>query len=311
MRTRVQDIYSIAQVKGILRNGGIFYTPTELSSLLRQWLPEGFRPRRVYDPTCGRGSLLKPYEGEGVELYGVDIEPHAVEHCRETLEGFTGYACDVLHDAPTDKYDLIVGNFPFSVRWSGKNTDPMVEALGVPCYPTATRADYMFVLHSLSRLKEGGIYYTIIPIGFLYREGREGKLRQWLVDSGYIRRIVRLGEDKFTDTEIETAIVFFSNSGKVEDIYFNDLETGREVAVPIDEIRDNRYNLMPKLYNREESEGQRAIPTPDTAEVVNVGTEHIRATIGLLKACDLLTGKTDAQSFKRKVIDIMSEEGEQ
>lgn len=283
MTERLQDIYSIKQVKGHLRKGGIFYTPDDLSNEIKKYIPDDFKYKTVYDPTCGRGSLLKPYEGEGVELCGIDIERVAVEDAGGMLEGFRGVCCNVLHDAPAEKYDLIVSNPPFSVKWSGENTDPMISELCPPCYPTPQRADYMFILHCLSRLNDNGLYYSILPVGVLYRGQREGLLRRWLVDSGYIRRVVRIPPMLFEDTQIETVVVFFEKGKKADFIYYNELTTDKEELVSVEEIRANGYSLAPPLYLRGEEKDATLTP-PDATELIKYSIKNITCTMDILKA---------------------------
>lgn len=302
MTTRLQDIYSITQVKTHLRKGGIFYTPDDLSEQLSKWLPQGFKYKSVYDPTCGRGSLLKPYEREGVALYGIDIEGNAVEDAGKTLKGFNGYVCDVLHDAPNVKYDLIVGNPPFSVKWSGTNTDPMVDALCPPCYPTQSRADYMFILHSLSRLNDNGCFYSILPVGVLYRLQREKTLRKWLVDEGYIRRVVRVPEGLFEDTQIETVVVFFEKGKKADFVYFNELNSDKEEAVSIKEIAENDYNLTPLLYLKQEDKDHGPLMPPNADEFITYSVKTISLTMDILRVIDEFTQGSDyLKAYKEEI----------
>lgn len=300
MSTKLQDIYSITQVRSHLRKGGIFYTPDDLSNEIKKFIPENFKYKKVYDPTCGRGSLLKPYAGEGVELIGIDIEDKAVEDAGQVLDGFTGFCCNALHDAPAEKYDLIVSNPPFSVRWSGENTDPMISELCPPCYPTPSRADYMFILHCLSRLNDNGLYYSILPVGVLYRVQREERLRCWLVDSGYIRRVVRIPPFLFEDTQIETVAVFFEKGKKADFIYFNELGSDKEERVSLEEIKANNYNLMPGLYLKEEQECKTLTP-PNPEELINMSIKNIANTMDILKITEQFTAVCVVDKYKEEI----------
>jgi SAM-dependent methyltransferase len=65
-----------------------------------------FRPRRVLDAGCAFGFLVEALRNRGVESFGIDLSPYAIEHVHESVKPHcrVGSVSDAL-DGP---YDLIV-----------------------------------------------------------------------------------------------------------------------------------------------------------------------------------------------------------
>lgn len=81
----------------------------------------------------------------------------------EVVEG----VCDI-------KFDLIVSNPPYSMKWEPRD---VIDISRYMDYETAPRskADWAFVIGQLNRLKDNGKMYFIFPHGVLFRGGAEEK----------------------------------------------------------------------------------------------------------------------------------------
>jgi predicted RNA methylase len=80
---------------------GSFYTPRELAvkmAKLLDWKPG----QKILDPCCGRGALFQAckeiYDVPNDLLYGVDIDPHAIEFCTTMFPGGRFMLGDCLED---------------------------------------------------------------------------------------------------------------------------------------------------------------------------------------------------------------------
>jgi type I restriction-modification system DNA methylase subunit len=231
--------HSIKGLREEFRAVGKFHTPPELALFLRSLIPGD--PERVYDPTCGAGSLLAAFPDE-VPKYGQDIDAAAVEDARLALENFHGHVGDVLTDPAwmDERFDAIVANPPFSVRW-----EPTVDErfMSAPTVPTGSRADFAFLLHILHMLAPRGIAAVLSFPGILYRGGREKMLREWLVEQNYIDQVISIPGSTFTDTAISTACVVLKRGRTTDSIRFIDRENAIERDVELAEIRQADYTL--------------------------------------------------------------------
>ncbi|ECI3885374.1 hypothetical protein AHV09_00360 [Salmonella enterica subsp. enterica] len=237
--------YNLKSIRKAFKTKGVFYTPPELAELVKSYIP--FKPVKVYDPTCGDGGLLAVFDDD-VLKFGQEINAPQLEVARKRLVNFTGYCGDTLKDDgfADEKFDCIVANPPFSVKWEPDENDARFK--DAPCVPGAAKADYAFLLHILYHLSDDGIAAVLEFPGILYRGNREGKIRQWLIDNNHISKVVAIPGKTFTDTAIATVLLVLDKSGKHESIEFTDKETGKSRVVSKTEIIQNDYTLSVNTY---------------------------------------------------------------
>lgn len=240
--------YNIKSIRQDFKEKGIFYTQKELAEFIKSLLPANVD--RVYDPTCGNGGLLSVFD-DNVEKYGQDINAEQVEEAKKRLVNFHGVAGDTLkHPAFNDiKFDYIVANPPFSIKFEPFQD----ERFNAPVLPPPGRADYAFNLHILHYLSDKGIAAVLNFPGILYRGNREGTIRQWLVEQNYIEKIISIPGNKFADTTIATCVVVYNKAKTNTDILFVDTENDKQRSVPLEEIRENGFNLSVSLYIQTET----------------------------------------------------------
>ncbi|WP_294403089.1 N-6 DNA methylase [uncultured Clostridium sp.] len=235
--------FSVKSIRKEFQSKGIFYTPKELAEYIKSFLPKDVK--EVYDPTCGDGGLLGVFD-DNVKKYGQEINQDQLEVARQNLVNFTGICGNTLKEPGfiDRKFDYIVANPPFSIEWEPEDS---VIFHGAPTIPTKSKADYAFILHCLYMLGKGKAVIMEFP-GVLYRGGREGQLRQWLVDNNYIEKIVSVPEKQFEDTSIATCIIVLSKNKTNTDVIFVDKETSQEKVVSFEEIKKNDYCLSVSRY---------------------------------------------------------------
>ena len=284
------------------KSGGEFYTPQEVSELLTKLAIVGKTSvNKVYDPACGSGSLLlksaKILGKENVRqgFFGQEINLTTYNLCRINM---------FLHDIGYDKFDIacedtlvspkhwddepfevIVSNPPYSIKWVGDDNavlinDPRYSPAGV--LAPKSKADFAFIMHSLSWLATNGTASIVCFPGILYRGGAEQKIRKYLVDNNFIDCIIQLPDNLFYGTSIATCIMVLKKSKKDNGILFIDatnecvkvtnnnkltnenienilkVYTGREDKEHIarlvsnNEIAENDYNLSVSTYVEKE-----------------------------------------------------------
>ena len=209
------------------KSGGEFYTPQEVSELLTRLAIVGKNSvNKVYDPACGSGSLLlksaKILGKDNVRngFYGQEINLTTYNLCRINM---------FLHDIDYDKFNIacedtlvspqhwddepfevIVSNPPYSIKWAGNDNpvlinDPRYSPAGV--LAPKSKADFAFIMHSLSWLATNGTASIICFPGILYRNGDEQKIRKYLIDNNFIDCIIQLPNNLFFKTKIATCIM--------------------------------------------------------------------------------------------------------
>ena len=231
-----------------LADKGVFHTDEALAKEIASYIPEGIT--EVYDPTCGCGALLSVFP-DSVKKYGQELDPDMAEYCRQHLTNCEIAAGDTLEKPAflSRSFPAIVANYPFSIKWNPENAcERPFYCLNVPVLPPKGKADYAFLCHILFMLADNGVASVLCSPGIGYRGGAEAKLRKWLIDTGWIEKVVLYEGDHFQDTKIATMLLVIRKDKKTQDITFCDHEAGIEKTVGIEEIQKNDYTLAVNRY---------------------------------------------------------------
>lgn len=247
---------SIKNIRQEFKDNGIFYTPPELAEKLKSYVD--YEPETVYDPTCGAGNLLRVFR-DNVKKYGQELDAEQLGLI--DIPNFKGYAGDTLLDDGFKevKFDCIVANPPFSVKW---NPDKLAEDerfVCSPVLPPPSKADWAFMLHILYHLSENGVAVVLGFPGILYRGQREGKVRRWFVENNYIDRVVNIPGNTFEDTSISTCIVVLKKNKETTDIIFEDGDKIKTVSRKT--VEENDYSLSVGIYIPDEIEREYIDPS--------------------------------------------------
>lgn len=232
------------------KKGGEFFTPSEVSEVIARLV----KPReneRIYDPTCGSGSLLIRAANQApsgkVAIYGqesnggthalclMNMYMHDVDDARiewgDTLSNPLH-----LEDGKLMKFQVVVANPPFSLdKWhmgfvgeSAENNGKMDASLdlhrrfewGVP--PTS-KGDYAFVLHMISSMADNGSRMgVVLPHGVLFRGASEGRIRKEIIEHNLLDAVIGLPSQLFFGTGIPAVIMVFKKGRQHDNVLFID-----------------------------------------------------------------------------------------
>ncbi|NLZ35568.1 putative type I restriction enzymeP M protein [Clostridium sp. N3C] len=231
------------------KKGGEFFTPSEVSELLARLVkPE--ENDRIYDPTCGSGSLLikayKKVPNGKAQIYGQERNGQTHSLCRMNMFlhniddakiawGDTLSNPQHLENDKLMKFQVIVANPPFSLdKWAmgfageGNEKNFKMEA-GIDPFnrfswgiPPLSKGDYAFILHMLHSLDEGGRMAVVLPHGVLFRGANEGKIRKKIIEMNLLDSVIGLPANLFFGTGIPACILVFKQNRARKDILFID-----------------------------------------------------------------------------------------
>lgn len=269
------------------KKGGEFFTPSQVSELVSQ-LVDPQKNDRIYDPTCGSGSLLlkayKKVPNGKAAVYGqeknmqtwalctMNMFLHGVDDAHiwqgDTLSNPQNIENDVLM-----KFQVVVANPPFSLdKWdSGFIPEEEINSkskkkisaeldpyhrfdLGVP---PSSKGDYAFVLHMLSSLDaENGRMAVVLPHGVLFRGASEGKIRQKLVELNLLDAVIGLPANLFYGTGIPACILVFKKNRNCRDVLFIDAsgEDNYEKGKNQNILRDADITRIVRAYKTRQNE---------------------------------------------------------
>jgi type I restriction enzyme M protein len=294
------------------KSGGEFFTPQHVSKLIAQLaMHKQSSVNKIYDPAAGSGSLLlqaqKHFDNHIIEdgFFGQEINHTTYNLARMNMflhninyDKFNIALGNTLldpHFGDDKPFDAIVSNPPYSVNWIGADDPTLInDDRFAPAGVLApkSKADFAFVLHSLSYLSAKGRAAIVCFPGIFYRGGAEQKIRKYLVDNNFVETIISLAPNLFYGTSIavnilvlskhktDTKTQFIDASGedffkkatnnnvlapkhidKIMEI-FDSKEDVEHVAKSIDnsKIAENNYNLSVSSY----------VETENKSEVINI-----------------------------------------
>ena len=250
------------------KSGGEFFTPQEVSELLTRLAVVGKKTvNKVYDPACGSGSLLlksaKILGKENVRngFYGQEINLTTYNLCRINMFlhdiGYEKFdiACEDTLTNPQhwddEPFEVIVSNPPYSIKWVGNDNpllinDPRYSPAGV--LAPKSKADFAFIMHSLSWLATNGTASIVCFPGILYRGGAEQKIRRYLVDNNFIDCIIQLPDNLFFGTSIATCIMILKRNKKDNSILFIDASKECVKVTNNNKLTDENIDNIVKIF---------------------------------------------------------------
>lgn len=189
--------------------------------------------------------LLHAVKDTEFEIYHGDTLTNDWDFLRET------------NPAKMPKFDAIVANPPFSLRWEPK--DELGEDVRFKNHGIAPKsaADFAFLLHGFHYLKEQGVMAIILPHGVLFRGGAEERIRTKLLKDGHIDTVIGLPANLFYSTGIPVCILVLKKCKKPDDVLFinaaEHFDKGKRQNVLTDEHIDKiieTYQKRPKKIDR-------------------------------------------------------------
>ncbi|TSE08055.1 type I restriction-modification system subunit M [Aquimarina algiphila] len=211
------------------KKGGEFYTPSEVVKLLVNILEPG-KETTIYDPTCGSGGMLieaKNYvqarygNSSSMGFYGQELNGTTWSLCKmnmlfhdifdaEILQGDTIADPQHVDQGELKRFDMVIANPPFSANYSDikKHKDRFQYWM-----PKKKKADFMFVQHMVSVLKNNGRMAVVMPHGVLFRGSEEKNMREWLIHRGYLETVIGLPQGLFYGTGIPASVLIINKKG--------------------------------------------------------------------------------------------------
>jgi len=219
------------------KKGGEFFTPSAVSTLLAK-LVGAKEGDRIYDPTCGSGSLLikasKEVGNDNFAIYGqekngetqaltkMNMFLHEINDAKiewgDTLRNPLHVENDHLM-----KFDVVVANPPFSLdKWGADDlADDKYKRFEFGL-PPKSKGDYAFVQHMLASLNENGRMGVVLPHGVLFRGASEGRIRTQIIDNNLLDVVIGLPANLFFGTGIPATILIFKKGRTAKDVLFID-----------------------------------------------------------------------------------------
>ncbi|KAB7887607.1 type I restriction-modification system subunit M [Poseidonibacter ostreae] len=307
------------------KKGGEFFTPSAVSTLLSK-LVEANEGDRIYDPTCGSGSLLikasKEVGNNNFRIYGQESKNATVALCKMNMflhdinDAVIEWGDTInnplhLENDHLMKFDIVVANPPFSLdKWGAEEaTDDKYKRFerGIP---PKSKGDYAFIQHMVASLNEHGRMGVVLPHGVLFRSASEGKIRKQLIDENLLDTVIGLPANLFFGTNIPAVILIFKKQKDNTDVLFIDASNNFNKDKSQNSIDDEHIEKILDTYrNKVEHKKYSYISTLDEIKEneYNLNIPRYVDTFEEEKKIDMKTIKNNIKIIESELIEVKSE----
>ena len=182
-----------------------FYTPPQIANLLVRKVNVP-HPDTAIDICCGSCNLLRAAKKrwKNTTLFGVDIKPHIASDLNFMEMDGRQYA--IKH---AKKYPLVLANPPFDFVKTNREFPLLYQ--GVFSSYSTKRLENEMLLANLLLLQENGTLVIILPSTFVEAESNTA-IRSLIGKNYYVREIIKLPEDTFGASNINSYALIIKNS---------------------------------------------------------------------------------------------------
>lgn len=250
------------------KKGGEFFTPPEVSTLIAKIV--GDRKGKVYDPTCGSGSLLikvnKEIGKDNCSIYGQEKNSQTFSLCRMNMYlheigdeaqikwGDTIKEPKFLDKDNKDKlmkFDVVVANPPFSLdKWGEEIAENDKYGRFEYGIPPKKYGDFAFLLHMINSMNDNGITAVVMSPIILSRGESEGIIRRRIVENNLLDTVIWLPQNLFYGTSIPTCILVLKKNRKNKDIFFIDAGEEYDKGKKQNKLREEDIIKIESAYRK-------------------------------------------------------------
>lgn len=217
------------------KNAGEFYTPRSIVKLLINFI----KPQdgdTVYDGAMGTGGMLieairhmKHTQSSYGKIYGQEknLATSAIGRMNLFLHGardFNVVQGDTLRNpgflkrGSLQTFDCVIANPPFSLKnWGAESFSSDIYGRNIWGCPSDSCADFAWLQHMVSSMDpKKGRCAIILPQGVLFHGGKDGEMRQKLVESDKLEAIVTFVSGVFYSTGVSACALILNNNKPAE-----------------------------------------------------------------------------------------------
>ncbi len=231
---------------------GQFFTPSEVTNFIVFFSSDFVTTGKLAcDPACGDGSFLSSLIKRGFEPVGVDIDREIINSLPENIKNYISIE-DGLLFSKNEKFDLVVGNPPFSSKY-GRVKGAILKTFDLGKQFSSQAIEILFLEKFIKLCKNGGVIGIILPFG-IFSDLRLSYIRKYIREHLSIIAVISLPRNIFRssgNTSSKTCILIAKKSFVKEKIMFASVSSINELSRK--EIKNKIFNqpdefLYPKFY---------------------------------------------------------------
>ena len=239
--------------KQIKRENGIYFTPPSTVHNLLNNIISKFKENeaiRVLEPSCGSGEfisiLCEKFEGKNLTIEAIEKNKTIFESLKPIYDNDSRiklFKEDFLTYEPSEQFDLVVGNPPFFVMKKHE-----VDELYHPFFDCRPNVFLLFIIKSLTHLKNNGILSFVLPKSFLnclyYNKTREFLNKECVIIN------IQECNDEYIETKQDTIILtlekrehFYENKDYLLNLHGFTIFGNKDTISQLNILRDKSTTL--------------------------------------------------------------------
>ena len=194
-------------IKGFRELKYIGLTPNKVSELI-SIIGEHYQPQSIIDICCGIGNILSYFKNNKT-INGIDVNAGSIKMAQYINPNANFIIGDTLnHDFNNEKYDLVIGHFPFSVKISDRKLLEL-ELIDI----------------GLKLLNINGVAIFVVTDNLLTSSNKySSEFRKKLLTNFSLDMVISLPVGVFPYAGVKTSILVVRNSKHREDIFMPNFE---------------------------------------------------------------------------------------
>ncbi len=270
----------------------------------------------LYDGFCGSGISVNRTAAKDTKIYIRDIDLKiasiAAILCILGQKNIGRVECSdtLLETEYETKFDRIVSEPPFSVRYSKDYTDKVYYSGGIP--DENIDGDGLPVFHCINQLKDDGKAVILLPMGFLFRGGKTQNVRRILLEMNVIDVIIELPEGCLPGTYAPSVLLILKKNRNDDNILmisakslFRKEKHGRAL------INDAGIDKIVDIYRRRAViEGLSSAPTIEEIERADYGLSVAKYVVPVVESLEKESIKQLVSKYNEKQEQLQNIEKE-
>lgn len=264
--------------EGSGQSAGEFYTPKEVA-IMMAYIVDPKPGEEIYDPCCGSGGLLikchlrfKEKYSENPQIAPLKFYGQEILHTTFAMAKMNVFIHDMEaeiaigdtmknpaflnQDGSLRKFDVVLAN----PMWNQKFEETVYEndqfKRFIFGYPPGSSADWGWIQHMYSSLKDNGRMAVVIDTGAVSRgsgttgKNRERDIRKMFVERDLIESVILLPENMFYNTTAPGVIIVINkNKRKPNEILLINISDMYEKGRPKNYLPDSTIQKVYEIYS--------------------------------------------------------------
>ncbi|MEO0212802.1 MAG: N-6 DNA methylase [candidate division WOR-3 bacterium] len=185
---------------------GQFFTPSKVAefivSFALDYISTSSTKKSACDPACGDGVFLSSLIKYGFEPLGVDIDENVINILPENIKKYVQLG-NGLTLSEEKKYDLVVGNPPFSSKY-GRVQGDILKNFELGQRHSSQAIEVLFLEKFIKLCKENGVIGIILPHG-IFSDLKLSYVREYIRNHLSIIAVISLPRNIFKNKRNKTS----------------------------------------------------------------------------------------------------------